>query len=153
ETGELAWHFQTVHHDLWDYDLAAPPLLIDVRRDERDVPAVVVLTKTSLVFVLHRETGEPLFPVEERAVPSSDVPGEAAWPTQPFPVRPPPLSSHRITESDLYDPTPEHRRACAQRLSTLRNDGIYTPPSVEGTLVHPATGGGANWSGAAFDPV
>ena len=83
-TGKLEWHFQTVHHDLWDYDLAAPPILVDIRRDERDVPAVVVLTKTSLVFVLHRETGEPLFPVEERPVPVSDVPGEGASPTQPF---------------------------------------------------------------------
>ena len=153
KTGKLEWHFQTVHHDLWDYDLAAPPILIDIRRDGRDVPAVVVLTKTSLVFVLHRETGEPLFPIEERAVPASDVPGERASPTQPFPVRPPPLSSHRITEADLYDRTPEHRDACSKRLANLRNDGIYTPPSLQGTLVHPATGGGANWSGGAFDPV
>jgi quinoprotein glucose dehydrogenase len=152
-TGAHVWHFQTVHHDLWDYDLAAPPLLIDIRRDGRDVPAVVVLTKTSLVFVLHRETGEPLFPVEERPVPASDVPGETAWPTQPFPVKPPPLSSHRITEADLYDGSPDQRDACAERLSRLRNDGIYTPPSLQGTLVHPGTGGGANWSGGAFDPV
>lgn len=153
ETGERRWHFQAVHHDLWDYDLAAPPLLVDVMRDGRAVPAVIVLTKTSLVFVLDRETGEPLFPVEERPVPASDVPGEQAWPTQPFPVKPPPLSSHRIAEADLFDPTPEHRDACAARLSRLRNEGIYTPPSRQGTLVHPATGGGANWSGGAFDPV
>jgi quinoprotein glucose dehydrogenase len=151
-TGKLVWHFQAVHHDLWDYDLAAPPILVDIRRDGRDVPAVVVLTKTSLVFVLHRETGEPLFPIEERAVPASDVPGERASPTQPFPLRPPPLSSHRMTAADLYDVTPEHRDACAKRLANLRNDGIYTPPSLQGTLVHPATGGGANWSGGAFDP-
>jgi quinoprotein glucose dehydrogenase len=152
-TGKLVWHFQAVHHDLWDYDLAAPPLLVDLRRDGREVPAVVVLTKTSLVFVLHRETGEPLFPIEERAAPASDVPGERAWPTQPFPVRPPPLSSHRIAEADLHDITLEHRDACAKRLAGLRNDGVYTPPSVRGTLVHPATGGGANWSGGAFDSV
>jgi len=116
------------------------------------VPAVVVLTKTSLVFVLDRRTGEPLFPIEERPVPASDVPGEEAWPTQPFPVKPPPLSSHRITEADLYG-TREQREACSKRLSKLRNDGIFTPPSLRGTLEHPATGGGANWSGAAFDPV
>lgn len=153
-TGEYVWHFQTVHHDLWDYDLAAPPILVDIKRAGRDVPAVVVLTKASLVFVLHRETGEPLFPIEERPVPASDVPGERAWPTQPFPLKPPPLSSHRVTAVDLYDGgTREHRGACAQRLASLRNDGIYTPPSVQGTLVHPATGGGANWSGGAFDPV
>ena len=152
KTGKLRWQFQTVHHDLWDYDVAAPPLLIDIRRDRRNVPAVVVLTKTSLVFVLDRETGKPLFPVEERPVPASDVPGEEAWPTQPFPVKPPPLSSHRITDADLFG-TREHRDACSARLSKLRNDGIFTPPSVRGTLEHPATGGGANWSGAAFDPV
>lgn len=152
-TGRAVWHFQAVHHDLWDYDLAAPPLLVDVRRAGHDVPAVVVLTKASLMFVLNRETGEPLFPIEERAVPPSDVPGEHAWLSQPFPVRPPPLSSHRITAADLYGITPEHREACSQRLAGLRNDGVYTPPSVRGTLVHPATGGGANWSGGAFDPV
>jgi quinoprotein glucose dehydrogenase len=152
KTGTLKWQFQTVHHDLWDYDLAAPPILIDIRRDGRDVPAVVVLTKTSLVFVLNRETGAPLFPVEERPVPASDVPGEEASPTQPFPVKPPPLSSHSITDADLWG-TREHRDACSARLSKLRNDGIFTPPSLRGTLVHPATGGGANWSGGAFDPV
>jgi quinoprotein glucose dehydrogenase len=153
KTGKLRWQFQTVHHDLWDYDLAAPPILIDIRRDGRYVPAVVVLTKSSLVFVLHRETGAPLFPVEERPVPASDVPGERAWPTQPFPVKPAPLSSQRITSADLDDWTPEHHEACSQRLAQLRNEGIYTPPSLQGTLVHPATGGGANWSGGAFDPV
>ena len=153
KSGKPRWHFQAVHHDLWDYDLAAPPILLDIRRDGRNVPAVIVLTKTSLLFVLHRETGVPLFPVEERPVPASDVPGERAWPTQPFPVRPAPLSSHRITDADLYDRTREHRDACAQRLARLRNDGVYTPPSLQGTLVHPATGGGANWSGGAFDPV
>lgn len=151
-TGKMKWQFQTVHHDLWDYDLAAPPILMDIRRDGHDVPAVVVLTKTSLVFVLDRETGTPLFPVEERPVPASDVPGEEASPTQPFPVKPPPLSSHRITAADLWG-TPGQRDACAARLSQLRNDGIFTPPSLRGTLEHPATGGGANWSGGAFDPV
>lgn len=152
-TGERKWHFQTVHHDLWDYDVAAPPILLTVRRDWRDIPAVAVLTKSSLLFLLHRETGEPLFPVEERRVPLSDVPGERAWPTQPFPTRPEPLSSHRITADDLDDRSPERLRACRERLSKLRYEGIYTPPSVQGSLVHPATGGGANWSGAAFDPV
>jgi len=142
-TGQLKWQFQTVHHDPWDYDLAAPPILISIRRDGRDVPAVVVVTKTSLVCVLDRETGKPLFPVEERPVPASDVPGEEAWPTQPFPVKPPPLSSHKITEADLFG-TPEHRDACAARLSKLRNDGIFTPPSLRGSLEHAATGGGAN---------
>jgi quinoprotein glucose dehydrogenase len=152
-TGERRWHFQTVHHDLWDYDLAAPPVLVSLRRDGREVDAVVQATKTGMLFVLDRETGTPLFPVEERPVPASDVPGERAWPTQPFPVKPPPLTSHRITESDLYAPTPAHRDACAEQLAGLRNEGIFTPPSERGSIVHPFTGGGANWSGAAWDPV
>jgi quinoprotein glucose dehydrogenase len=150
-TGERRWHFQTVHHDLWDYDLAAPPVLVSVRRDGREVDAVVQATKTGMLFVLDRQTGAPLFPVEERPVPASDVPGERAWPTQPFPVRPPPLTSHRITEADLYAPTHAHRDACAKRLAGLRNEGIFTPPSERGSIVHPFTGGGANWSGAAWD--
>ena len=151
-TGSYVWHFQTVHHDLWDYDVAAPPLLVDITHEGNTIPAVVVLTKTSLVFVLHRETGEPVYPVEERPVPASDVPGERAWPTQPFPLRPPPLSSHRLAAADIHAPTPAHRDACLDRLSRLRNDGIFTPPSLRGSLQHPATGGGANWSGGAFDP-
>jgi quinoprotein glucose dehydrogenase len=152
-TGERRWHFQTVHHDLWDYDLAAPPVLVTLHHEGRDVDAVVQATKTGMLFVLERETGRPLFPVEERPVPASDVPGERAWPTQPFPVRPPPLASQRVTEADLYAPTPEHRAACAAELAELRNEGIFTPPSERGSVVHPFTGGGANWSGAAWDPV
>jgi quinoprotein glucose dehydrogenase len=151
-SGAVRWHFQTVHHDLWDYDLAAPPVLLDVRRDGRTLDAVAQATKTGLVFVLDRDTGAPLFPVEERPVPASDVPGERAWPTQPFPVRPPPLVPHRLTEDRLHAPTPEHRAACAERLAALRNEGIFTPPSLRGSVLYPFTGGGANWSGAAFDP-
>jgi quinoprotein glucose dehydrogenase len=151
-TGKRRWHFQTVHHDLWDYDLAAPPVLVTVRRDGREIDAVVQATKHGLVFVLDRETGEPLFPVEERAVPASDVPGERAWPTQPFPVKPPPLVPHRLDEAGLYAPTPEFRAACAKQLGKLRNDGIFTPPSLGGSVLYPYTGGGANWSGASFDP-
>jgi quinoprotein glucose dehydrogenase len=151
-TGARRWHFQTVHHDLWDYDLAAPPVLVTLRREGREVDAVVQATKSALLFVLDRETGAPLFPVEERPVPASDVPGERAWPTQPFPVKPPPLTSHRLTEADLHAPTPEHRAACAKQLAGLRNEGIFTPPSERGSIVQPFTGGGANWSGAAWDP-
>jgi quinoprotein glucose dehydrogenase len=151
-TGEQRWHFQTVHHDLWDYDLAAPPLLVTLRRDGRKIDALVQATKTGLLFVLDRETGAPLFPVEERPVPASDVPGERAWPTQPFPVKPPPLVPHRLTEADLHAPTPEHREACAKQLAALRNEGIFTPPSLRGTIVYPFTAGGVNWSGLAWDP-
>jgi quinoprotein glucose dehydrogenase len=152
-TGERKWHFQTVHHDLWDYDLAAPPVLVTLTRDGRPVDAVAQATKHGFVFVLDRETGVPLFPVEERPAPPSDLPGERAWPTQPVPVAPPPLVSQHLDENELYAPTPEHREACRERLSELRNDGLFTPPSLRGSIVHPFTGGGANWSGATWDPA
>jgi quinoprotein glucose dehydrogenase len=151
-TGEHRWHFQTVHHDLWDYDLAAPPNLVRLEREGGGVDAVVQVTKQGFVFVLDRETGASLFPVEERAVPRSDVPGERAWPTQPFPSAPPPLVPQRLTEADLYAPTPEHREACREKLAELRNDGLFTPPSEPGSVVYPFAAGGANWSGAAWDP-
>lgn len=151
-TGVLRWHFQTVHHDLWDYDLAAPPILATVVHAGRPVDAVVQLTKTGLVFVLHRDTGEPLFPVEERAVPASDVPGERTWPTQPFPTRPPPLMAHRLTERQLWREDPARFRKCRAKLASLRNEGIFTPPSIRGTLLFPSPAGGVNWFGGAFDP-
>ena len=151
--GRRIWHFQTVHHDLWDYDLAAPPMLLRVRHAGREVDAVAQLTKSGLLFLLDRETGAPLHPVEERLVPASDVPGERTWPTQPFPLRPPPLVPQRLTEAQLWDFTPEHRRACAQRLSQLRNEGMFTPPSVGGSLLYPGAAGGVNWPGGGFDPV
>ncbi len=152
-TGTRVWHFQTVHHDIWDYDLAAAPMLVTVTHEGRDVDAVVQLTKTGLVFVLDRDTGEPIFDVEERPVPQGGVPGERTWPTQPFPTRPPPLVRHQITDADLSDTDPKRRRACETLLHGLRNDGIFTPPSEEGSIVVPGTAGGANWSGGAFDPT
>ncbi len=152
-TGELVWHYQTVHHDLWDYDLGAPPNLVQVRRDERLVDAVAQATKAGMLFVLDRDSGEPLFPVEERAVPPSDVEGERAWPTQPFPRKPPPLLEQGIGEAELWERDPERRARCAERLAELRNEGVFTPPSERGTIVHPFTGGGANWSGAGYDPA
>ncbi len=152
KTGKRIWHFQTVHHDLWDYDLAAPPVLVRVVHEGRAIDAVAQATKTGFVFVLDRETGRPLFPVEERAVPTSDVPGERAWPTQPVPTKPPPLVPQHLTEDDLYAPTPEHLATCRRKLQGLRNEGLFTPPSLEGSILYPFTGGGANWSGAAFDP-
>jgi quinoprotein glucose dehydrogenase len=152
-TGRVVWHFQTVHHDLWDYDLAAPPVLVTLQRDGRRVDAVVQATKTGFVFVLDRATGKPLFPVEERPVPASDVPGEQAWPTQPVPTAPPPLVPQRLDEVDLYALDPSHLAACRERLARLRNEGMFTPPSARGTILYPFTGGGANWSGASFDPV
>ncbi len=152
-TGEVAWHFQTVHHDLWDYDNAAPPALADVVRDGIHIPVVVQATKTGMLFVLHRETGEPVFPVEERAVPRSRIVGETAWPTQPFTVRTPPLVPLAFTAADAWGPTDADRAACAALLAPLRNEGPFTPPSREGTLVVPSNIGGAHWGGVAVDRV
>ncbi|MGH7288217.1 MAG: pyrroloquinoline quinone-dependent dehydrogenase [Myxococcota bacterium] len=152
-TGQRKWHFQTVHHDLWDYDLAAPPVLVTLERDGGPVDAVVQATKHGFVFVLDRETGAPLFPVEERPAPASDVPGERAWPSQPVPLAPPPLVPQRLDESALYAPTPEHLAACRARIAELRYDGLFTPPTLRGSIVYPFAAGGANWSGATWDPA
>jgi quinoprotein glucose dehydrogenase len=151
-TGKVVWHFQTVHHDLWDYDNASPPALVTVRREGREVPAVIQATKTGMLFVLHRETGEPLFPVEERPVPPSTVPGERAWPTQPFSALPAlspraPLHADSVWGADAADSA-----ACRAAVRGLRNDGIFTPPSLEGTLARPSNIGGAHWGGVAYDP-
>jgi quinoprotein glucose dehydrogenase len=151
-TGKLVWHFQTVHHDIWDYDLAAQPTLVTVKRDGHDVDAVVQATKLGYVFVLDRETGRPLFPVEERPVPASDVPGEEAWPTQPVPVAPPPLVPQRLTPEDAWGLTFLDRGACARKIAALRSEGPFTPPSFKGTILFPFTGGGVNWGGGAVDP-
>ena len=153
KTGKYVWHFQTVHHDLWDYDLAAPPILARVKHDGRDVDAVAQATKTGFVFLLDRETGKPLFPVEERSVPQSDVPGEKSWPTQPFPTKPDALVPQRLTEADLWDADQKRFAKCRERLRKLRNEGLFTPPSERGSILYPFTAGGANWSGGAFDPV
>jgi quinoprotein glucose dehydrogenase len=151
-TGEVVWSFQVVHHDLWDFDVPAQPVLIDVDRDGASVPAVAVGTKMGHVFVLHRETGEPLLPVEERPVPASDVPGERSWPTQPFPVLPPPLHSTTLTPDDAWGPTDADRAFCRDWISRLRNDGIFTPPSLDPILMWPGFAGGMSWDGMAWDP-
>jgi quinoprotein glucose dehydrogenase len=151
-TGELVWHFQMVHHDLWDYDLPAPAALITVTRNGREIPAVAQATKMGYLFILHRETGEPLFPVVERPVPASDVAGEAAWPTQPVPLLPPPLTPQRLDPEDAWGLTPLDRRACRDRIAGLRSDGIYTPPSLRGSVAYPGFIGGMEWGGVAFDP-
>lgn len=150
-TGELVWSFQVVHHDLWDYDVASQPMLIDVEHEGRQRAAVVVGTKMGLLFVLDRETGEPLLPVTERPVPQSDVPGESSWPTQPFPSLPP-LHESVLTPDSAFGLTEESRRACGEWIGRLRNEGMYTPPSLEGSLLWPGFGGGMNWDGAAWDP-
>lgn len=150
-TGRVAWHFQTVHHDLWDYDNASPPALATVMREGRRVPAVLQATKSGMLFVLDRFTGMPLFPVEERAVPPSDVPGETASRTQPFTTATPPLAPLRYGAEDAWGPTPEGQAACRAMIEALRNDGPFTPPSFRGTLAVPSNIGGAHWGGVAVD--
>jgi len=152
-TGRVVWHFQVVHHDLWDYDVASPPALVTVRREGRDIPVVLQATKTGQLFVLDRDTGRPVFPVEERAVPASDVAGERASPTQPFNAVLPPLSPQRLTPADAFGANDSDRAACRARIEGLRNDGPFTPPSERGTLVYPSSIGGAHWGGVTYDPV
>ncbi len=151
-TGEVAWGFQLVHHDLWDYDTAAPPLLTTIGRGGRRTPVVVAGNKTGFLYVLHRDTGRPVFPVEERRVPASDVPGEVAWPTQPFPTAPPAVARQHLGPDEAWGVTPEEQTACREAIAGLRNEGLFTPPSVRGTLVFPGNLGGMNWSGFAADP-
>ena len=151
-TGEVVWHFQIVHHDLWDYDLASQPILAEISRNGETVPAVIQLTKQGLVFVFHRETGEPLFPVEERPVPQNGAPGEWLSPTQPFPTAPPPFSPLGISPDDAWGFTFVDRWACRKKIESLRHDGFYAPPSLQGTIIRPSPGGGANWGGGAYDP-
>jgi quinoprotein glucose dehydrogenase len=146
-TGQFLWAFQTVHHDLWDYDNAAQPALVDLGAR----PAVVQANKTGQIYVLDRLTGKPLFPVEERPVLASDVPGEHAWPTQPFTTQIAPLSPHRFTPDSAWGPTPADREVCRARFAALRTTGIFTPPSLQGTLVVPSNIGGAHWGGVAYD--
>jgi quinoprotein glucose dehydrogenase len=153
DTGARVWHFQTVHHDLWDYDVASPPILFDWQKDGRTIPAIGVASKTGHLFVLNRETGAPLLPVEERAVPKSDVPGEQASPTQPFPTAPPSLARTSLKADDAWGLTDEDRAWCRETMKALRADGFFTPPSIEGTLVVPGNIGGMAWGGMAHDRV
>jgi len=150
-SGEVVWRFQTVHRDLWDFDVPAQPTLFTLRKGGAEIPALVQATKMGLLFVLNRETGEPLFPVEERAVPQLEVPGEKLSPSQPFPLKPPPLSRHSLTPDEAFGFTPWDRRACRRQLEALRFEGIYTPPTLEGTLMVPGNAGGSNWGGVAVD--
>jgi quinoprotein glucose dehydrogenase len=152
-TGERVWHYQMVRHDLWDYDLPAPAALLTVRRGGRDIPAVAQATKMGYLFILDRETGEPLFPVEERPVPASDVPGEVVSPTQPIPVLPRPLAPQELTPEDAWGLTPLDRLACRRQIEALRSEGIFTPPSLRGSVAYPGFLGGMEWGGVAFDPV
>jgi quinoprotein glucose dehydrogenase len=155
-TGRLQWFQQLVHHDIWDWDLPAAPTLVDVARNGKKIPAVAVITKMSTLFIFNRVSGEPLFGVEERPVPQSDVPGEATWPTQPFPKQPPPLARTTFDpKKDFYTLTPEHAAYCKELWdkNQMYTKGMFTPPALEGTMVtFPSTLGGGNWSGLSYDP-
>lgn len=151
-TGEVAWSFQTVHHDVWDYDLPAQPTLATLTRESKPVDVVVQVTKTGFMFVLERDTGKPFFEVEERPVPQGGAPGEALSPTQPFPVKPPALVPQKLEKGGAWGVAFFDKRACNAKLEKARSEGIFTPPSLQGTVIYPFTGGGANWGGMAFDP-
>jgi quinoprotein glucose dehydrogenase len=152
-TGTVVWSFQVVHHDLWDYDVPAQPMLISVKRNGSDVPAVAIGTKMGLIFLLDRRNGKPIFPVEERPVPQTTVPDEKTSATQPFPALPRPLVPHSLKPEDAWGLTDKDRDACREKIASLRSEGIYTPPSLEGTVAIPGNAGGMNWSGMSFDPV
>lgn len=151
--GKRIWHFQTVHHDLWDYDLPAPPNLVTVERNGKKIDAVALTSKVGFLYVFNRENGEPFFPIEEREVPPSYVAGEEAWPTQPFPVKPAPYARQRMTEDDIIDSSPDTRDSVLRAFRKLRYEGLFTPPDSAGTLMLPGTRGGSEWGGAAYDPA
>jgi len=160
ETGKRVWHFQLTHHDIWDFDPPTAPILADISVEGRPVKAVVQLTKQGFAFVLDRVTGEPVWPIEERPVPNSDVPGEWTSPTQPFPTKPAGIERQGVTENDLVDFTPEIKAEALRVASQFRMGSLYTPSSLadaadgtKGTLIAPAAVGGVNWPGGAVDPV
>jgi quinoprotein glucose dehydrogenase len=152
ETGKRVWHFQLVRHGVWDYDPGAPANLVDIEVDGRPIRAAAQVTKQGFVFVFDRATGEPVWPIEDRPVPASDVPGERTSPTQPFPTRPPPFERQGTFEADLIDFTPELHAQALALFRRHRTGPVFTPPSVGGTLVLPGANGGSNWMGAGFDP-
>jgi quinoprotein glucose dehydrogenase len=151
-TGKLRWYYQTVHHDIWDYDLAAPPALVEMKRGGKTVPAVAQLTKMGLLFILDRATGKPVFGAEERPVPRADTPAETSWPTEPFPLKPPPLSRMSMTADEITTRTPAAQKFCAEWFARLRHEGPYTPFGTTPSLLFPGTMGGGNWGGVSVDP-
>ncbi len=152
-TGKRKWHFQTVHHGVWDYDLAAAPNLVTITVDGREIDAVTQVSKHGFAYVFDRVTGEPVWPIEERAVDTTtDVPGEVLYPTQPFPTKPPAFSRQGVSLEDANDLTPEIHALAVAEMRRFRTGPLFTPPSLRGTLQRPGASGGANWGGAAFDP-
>jgi len=151
-TGKRKWHYQLVHHGLWDYDPPGPPVLATIHPGGKTVQAVVQLTKTGFAFVFDRLTGKPVWPIEERPVPASDAPGEHAAPTQPFPTRPPAFERQGVTLDDAFDLTPELKAEAQAAMQKYRLGPLYSPPSLQGTWMRPGVIGGANWGGGALDP-
>jgi quinoprotein glucose dehydrogenase len=152
-TGQIAWYQQLIHHDVWDYDLSAQPTLVDLEHDGETIPAVLQGTKTGLIFSFNRETGKPIFAIEEREVPQGGVAGEHLSPTQPFPVAPPSVARHdAVTEDEAWGMMYFDTRSCRKKIAKLTSEGIFTPPSLEGTLQLPGYAGGINWGGLAFEP-
>jgi len=151
-TGKRLWHFQTVHHNLWDYDIPAPPNLVTVTREGKSVAAVAQVTKTGFTFLFDRVSGKPLFDIVEKPVPASEVPGEQAWATQPVPVKPPPYARQKMTRDELTDVTPESRAYCAKLMEGAVLGEIFTPIGLKPTVLFPGTNGGANLGGASWDP-
>lgn len=151
-TGQYKWHYQTVHHDLWDYDLPCPPNLVTIKKDGKNIDAVAQATKHGFIFILDRITGKPLYPVEERKVPASNIPGEVAYSTQPFPTKPKAFVKQFMTEEDLTNYSPESHDEILKKFRSVRYEGLFTPPDLKGTISLPATRGGINWGGAAYDP-
>ena len=154
-TGKRLWHFQMVHHDLWDYDATAAPQLVTVRHEGKTIDAVAQSTKQGFLFVFDRVSGKPLWPIEERPVPKSDMPGEQAWPTQPFPTAPPPFARQKMTSEDIdpYILTAEERARWKERMEHIRNQGMFTPPALTETLSLPGARGGSNWGTVASNPA
>ncbi len=153
-TGKRLWHFQMVHHDIWDYDDATAPKLLRVRHDGKPVDAVAQVSKQGFVWVFDRVSGAPLWPIEERPVPRTDMPGEETWPTQPFPTRPPPFARQKFTVDDLNPYlSAEDRARFRDEILSARNEGLFTPPGLRPTIEMPGNNGGANWGGAAVDPA
>ncbi len=152
KTGVRKWHYQIVHHGLWDYDLPSPPNLVTLHANGKTIDAVAQLTKQGFIFVFDRVTGQPVWPITEKPVPASDVPGERAWPTQPVPTKPPPISPQGVSLDDAFDLTPALKAEARGELSKFRLGPLFTPPSFEGTVMLPGIIGGANWGGGAFDP-
>ncbi len=150
-TGKRKWHFQTVHHDLWDRDLPAPPNLVTIKKDGKSIDAVAQVTKSGFVYVFNRENGEPVFPIEEQPVPPSSLPGEQAWPTQPRPTLPAPFVRQLFTDNDISNISPEVHEYVKTRLTGIKRSSMFEPPSKEGTIILPGFDGGAEWGGAAYD--